>query len=323
MKKNKLTDSFIEGLYKHVPHRPELVREISRILKIEKEPASRRLSGNVNFSIDEMGILAKEFDISIDSLLHANEDHLKTPIILEFPWSKNSIDSLLDSMLDNIIMVNKICVKPYELGSVFNSLPIDIYMHFPNLTKFMLFKWGHFFVDPDEFSNYSSWKVPEKFQEVKKQIEIFNHNSGKRVYIWDVSLIWALVKEIKYLYEIDILNPEDLELIKNDLHSLLTGFETYIKSLNEIRYQNIEAYFYMSNIPIGVTGLYVMSELGQLAFSSTYFSRTGFSTDIQSNKSIQQWMFSLRKISTLMSSSGYKERRVFFKEQHLIVDSFL
>lgn len=321
--KDRFTDSFIKELHRIIPSRPELVREISRILKIEKEPASRRLSGTVSFSIDEMGILSKELDISLDSLLYKNENYLNIAHQLESPWSKNSINTLIDQISNNLKIINKISNKPYELGSFFNSLPIEIFIHFPNLTKFMLFKWGHFFIGTNEFYNYATWKVPEKFYNVKNQIESWDSNPGKRLYVWDVSLIWIFLKEISYLSELNIISIEDQKIIIDELHSMLTYFEGYIKNIDDTRYQNIETYFYISNVPFGVNGSYLISEAGQIAFSSTHFSQSGLTTDYNGVKLIKDWMLSLIKISTLISNSGHKERHIFFKEQHQLIDYLL
>lgn len=321
--KNKLTEEFIRELYRNIPLRAELVREISRVLKIEKEPASRRLNGSVNFSIDEMGILAKELNISLDSLVYKDDEHVNLPIILEFPWSKSSISPLFDTISNNLDVINKISTKPYELTSVFDSFPIEIFIHFPNLTKFMLFKWGHFFVGTDEFYNYSSWEVPEEFYGFKEKIKAWDQYVGRRFYVWDVSLIWIFVKEINYLVEMNVINKENKDLIKDELHSMLTYFEKYIKNLDDVRSKNIETYFYMSNIHIGINGLHIASEAGKAAFSNMHFFRSGLSFDSKSTKAVSDWMSSLIKISTLISGSGYKERHLFFKEQHGLIDYLL
>ena len=70
MKKKDLHDIFIEELQNRGIKKADLVYLISDILKLEKESAYRRLAGKVNFSVREMGILAKALNISLDSLLY-------------------------------------------------------------------------------------------------------------------------------------------------------------------------------------------------------------------------------------------------------------
>ena len=99
MRKKDLHDKFIEELHKRNSKRAELINQVSDILKLEKESVYRRMAGKVNFSIREMGILAKILNISLDSLLYQEEDIQWLPFILETPLKFHSIDTLCD-MID-------------------------------------------------------------------------------------------------------------------------------------------------------------------------------------------------------------------------------
>lgn len=80
MRKKDLHDKFIEELHKRNSKRAELINQVSDILKLEKESVYRRMAGKVNFSIREMGILAKILNISLDSLLFQEERYSMAPI---------------------------------------------------------------------------------------------------------------------------------------------------------------------------------------------------------------------------------------------------
>ena len=92
MQKKDLHDEFIDELCKKVPKRADLINLVSDILKLEKESIYRRLARKVNFSIREMGILAKELNISIDRLLYKEEDHQWLPVALAIPLKLDSMD---------------------------------------------------------------------------------------------------------------------------------------------------------------------------------------------------------------------------------------
>lgn len=83
--KKDLHDDFIDELYRKIPKRVDLINLLSDILRLEKESIYRRLARKVNFSIREMGILAKELNISIDRLLYKEEEHQWLPVVLEYP----------------------------------------------------------------------------------------------------------------------------------------------------------------------------------------------------------------------------------------------
>ena len=80
-----LHKEFIKELNNRIPQRSELVSKISDILHIEREPVSRRLSEKVQFSVREMGVIARELEISLDSMLYQNTPYHWIPLILESP----------------------------------------------------------------------------------------------------------------------------------------------------------------------------------------------------------------------------------------------
>ncbi|MCC8095333.1 MAG: hypothetical protein LIP05_08230 [Tannerellaceae bacterium] len=94
MYKTDLQKEFVKALLRKVPKRAQLVNLLSDILHIEKEPASRRLSGKVLFTIHEMTALAQTFHISIDPLIHQKEDRLRIPLQLTSPMKIRSMNSL-------------------------------------------------------------------------------------------------------------------------------------------------------------------------------------------------------------------------------------
>lgn len=317
-------EEFIDALRKKIPHRPELVKEVSRILKIEKEPASRRLNGNVSFSVNEMGALARELSISLDTLLHKGDQLRWVPYIFELPWRQTSFDPLITLIEEHIARSKKICSAPRsEFGAVYGSLPLEFFMPYDELMKFFLFKWGVFFVGTDEFNDYASWEVPDRFYPIREKLSNLCINRGKVMYIWDDTMIWALVKELSYLCVMHTIDDESRERIRTELHRVLTDIEAYIKKLNDSAPMEPEVSFYISTVQIGVNSWYHISEKGYSAFFETHFTRTPLSEDPESCLAIREWINSLKTISYMVSGSGHKERRLFFEEQHRIIDSIL
>lgn len=104
------------------------------------------MAGKVNFSIREMGILAKILNISLDSLLYQEEDIQWLPFILETPLKFHSIDALCDMIDLNFKQIEEINQdEPGTSGNVYHSLPLEFFVHSPLIMKFMFFKWGYIF----------------------------------------------------------------------------------------------------------------------------------------------------------------------------------
>ncbi|MCD7898345.1 MAG: hypothetical protein LUH22_00250 [Bacteroides sp.] len=98
LNKTDLLQNFVEALIHKDVTRSDLISRIADILHIEKESASRRITGKVQFTIREMGILAQEMDISLDSLINSNNSY--TPIFfkMDIPRVCRSIDQLIDTI---------------------------------------------------------------------------------------------------------------------------------------------------------------------------------------------------------------------------------
>lgn len=324
MKKENLHDVFIEVLYRKETKKINLINRISDILKLEKESVYRRMSGKVNFSVREIGILARAFNISLDSLLYREVELQWLPFVFEYPSKLQSMDSLYDMIEFNLKQMEEINRdEPGEAGNVYNILPTEFYIHYPLITKFMFFKWGNYFVKSEEFSNFSQWRIPYRLTQI---IEKYNnvYKFRKVFYIWDNSLIWTLTKEIYNFYRMHIITTQEKDDIKSELKEILSKIE---KSLNGTYIPFMptppEIAFYVSSMNMGFTSSYYVSGNKHLALFQTNFSFSMIDNSVESFEKIKEWIRSLCKISTLLSGCGRIERRLFFEKQYAIIDNIL
>lgn len=139
MKKKDLLESFTNVLSERIVNKKELVYQIADILHIEKESAYRRLSGKVHFTVREIGILATEMDISIDSLLNQYSDKTSVSFKMDF-ISKSRFPDCLETLLSEFYLSHQQTkVENAEAGCVVSSLPIEFFYSYPHLCKFMYF----------------------------------------------------------------------------------------------------------------------------------------------------------------------------------------
>lgn len=322
-KKTYLLDDFRNILKERVPSRPDLVRRISEILNIEKESISRRLNGNVSFTVDELGKLAAEFDISIDSLLDKEHRRQWRRCILEQPLRETSLEPMAGRVEQFLDRYNEIGVENSEFGFLFTTLPINLFIGYPYLSRFILFKWGHYYIGSNDFYDYESWQTPERFLNIKERFAQRRFDDGKVICIWDDALIWMLCREIQHFHSMHILRRKHVDLIRDELHEMLSAHELSIRNDSETRGNNLDFQLYISNIHLGVNGWYHISEKGCMSFVHSNFIRTDISDNPETCMAIREWIISLRRISSLISGTGEKERYVFHKEQHKIVDLLL
>ena len=324
MRKKDLHDEFVEELTRRIPRRVDLINFMADILKIEKESVYRRMSGKVNISIREMGILAEALNISLDSLVYKDEHVQWLPFVLETPMKSHSIDSLCEIMDFNFRQIGEVTRHAQgETGNVYNSIPLEFFIHSPLMTKFMFFKWGHYFVKSEEFNNFSTWEIPERLSAILPNYnEIYNFREA--FYIWDSSIVWSLAKEIDNFHRMRIITTQEKDEIKHELSSLLLKLE---QTLNGTHTPGIplpsEMSFYVSSMNVGFTSGYFQSGSKHVFMFQTNFSFSMVENSPEAFARIKEWVKSLRSISTLLSQSGRIERRLFFDTQHKIIEDIL
>ena len=321
MDKLDLHEEFVKALSAKIPKRIDLQNYIADILKIERDSAYRRLTGKVNFSVREMGIIADGLHMSIDQLRQKEYEYLWMPFMLEFPQKIRSMDILADMIDVNFKKMSDMSRDSLcEAGNVYNSLPLEFYAFSPVLTKFMFFKWGYYFVKSEEFYNFSSWELPKRLAAITDKFNAI-YNFRDSFYVWDNSLIWTLVKEIDNFYRMSIITEEEKNAIKNELKELLSKIEqtlngTFVPELPLLK----DMSFYVSAMNIGFISCYYEGQDQHFAIFQTNFTFSIIDNSDKNFQQIKEWIKSFRNISTLLSHSGRIERRLFFDTQHKIID---
>lgn len=320
MKKINLHEKFIEALNYKISRRSELVAKVADVLKIERESASRRISGRVQFSIFEMGILAKEMKISLDAVLYQGGDYYSIPVRMDFPGMLHTLDGLVDLIESYVMKMDNTNDGKTELGVIFDSLPIEFYFPHHHLCRFMFFKWGHYFVKSEEFRTFTNWQLPGRLIQQGEKIMNLYQEYDTVFYIWDLSTIRNLANDLKFFGSIYAISKEDADLIKDDIHNMLSNLENVAKGVKKDSKQPDTIDFYITTVDIGMSCFYHLSQNNWASNIRTYFLHTPLLGDYDTCQKIREWVHSMKNVSTLISGGGEKERRTFFEEQHRIID---
>lgn len=322
MEQFNLLGSFIAFLHQRIKKRSDLVSFIADTLKIQKESASRRLNGSVLFSVQEMGLIASTLGISLDKLLKNDPDYEFFPMKMLRPNNMDSLIDGLDQLFEKTLkLTEKVCLKPAKMGMVTDSLPLEFCLPETSLYKFIFFKWEHSFLSEQNNLKFASWTLPEKLIVYhQKLIELYK--KYKTVfYIWDMSIVWNLMKELLYFRNINLLENEDVELIKKDLHDLMNRMEKMASGMEKSSFGHDELQLYISYLNIGNHLISSSSDSYFFAIFRSAFIQPSIIETPSTCIAIRDWVNSMKKVSTLISESGEKERRLFFEEQHSIIEN--
>lgn len=170
------------------------------LLYMEREAVYRRLRGDVPFSFHEMSILAKEFHISLDNVLHNTYTGSKTSpcLITHVDYFQNptEIDYQMGEGMVNFLKLVKDCPHP-EAGTAANTIPSSFHLHYPYLLKFYLLKWAFQNGQSTNIKSLQEVIVPERFQRIWHNWLLFKEIKQITI-IWDKQVFRSLVNDINY-----------------------------------------------------------------------------------------------------------------------------
>lgn len=322
MRKPELHEKFIDALESRFCKRSILVSEIAEILKIEKESANRRLNGKVQFSIREMGILARTLGISVDELIYDDLPSCSELLIMEKPGVPPFAEKgVIDKITSYCDFWNKVSQQPYsEYGAIITSLPAHIYAYYPSLMKLACFKWAHYIENYKE--NFNQYRVPANFA---AQVELLKESFCEMkytFYIWNSSMMQGVVNDIHYFRNMQFLSAADIELLQIELHAILKKLETSLigdKDVSPDSFPKTE--HYVSSVDMEVSASYIWSKEYFHSYIFTFFMHSAIFSDQSKCLKIRNWINSMKKVSTLISGSGEMARIAFLKEQHQCLNS--
>lgn len=320
-----LHQNFIDYLYSSYSSKKEITDTIKDILKIDRESILRRLNGKVLFTAKEIGKIAENLNISLDYILNKNTDSIFLPLNLVMPHTIESVIDYFDLFNNDINLLKKISKESsLHIGYIFDTLPINFYAHYEYLYKYICFKNMSFYIKTKFHEKYSLWQIPKEFSDYRELVTNCLDNSESIFYIWNNPVIGNLMKDLHFSYKLKLIEYEDVQLIKKDVHQLLDDIvkraQAVKKDINVIE-KPID--LYILNININFSCTYVHSPIGTLIQFRTPFIHSKFCKNTKEFYTVYNWMNSMKKLSTLISDSGIVERNLFFEEQHDIVDRCL
>lgn len=317
-----LNDQFLKALNDKFSKQKQLIEVVGNILKIERESAYRRVKGIVQFSIRDMGLLAKNLNISLDGLMYDDEQTNVVRLHLLSPRKEESLENKAPKIGEYLEKIKAVIDYPDgEMGAIYTQLPTEFTIPYPNLFKFMSYKWGLYDVGPEACRDFTHWKVPEDIIHYNPNVLSAYNNIKKIIYIWDKAIISDLLNDLKFFASAGILNTDDVNNIKEEIHIMLNDLEKLVAA-GGTKDNPDGMEFYISHFKIGITYMYLWSREYRASFITTLPILSTINENKTTCENVRNWIKSLKKVSTLISGTGDKERILFFKEQRQIVDNF-
>jgi transcriptional regulator with XRE-family HTH domain len=213
-------------------------------LGLSKETAYRRIRGIIPFSVEEICIIAKDLNFSIDEIIDVKDsysDHSLNP--------KNGFLVLMQDYYDYFGLITNIG-KP-KIGFLMNRINLFFLINTEWLFKFLYYKWLHqesIIFDVSDNPTLSQVIVPEEIEIIRQKL-IARIDLLKEVdFIIHKHLFSALTKEIQYFYNRQLITEEEIHFLKEELELMIQNIATRMRQRSDETEQIYN--FYLSILDI-------------------------------------------------------------------------
>lgn len=310
-----------QKLFNHIkvnlPAHLSLVDEIAERLNISNDSAYRRIRGEKPIGLDEIQVLCSHYKISLDKLLHIEND---TAIFSGKMVNHSNFN--LNHYLNEVHRTFQFfsSVPGAEIVNFNKDIPIFHFMQFKELCAFKYFFWKRTLMHyPDLVKQ--QFNGEENNEEVietgLKIIKIYSQIPSSE--IWNDESIHATIRQIEYYRQThSFVNNQIVVKVYEQLEELINHLELEaekgVKFLyGEAPIENAGAYkVFINECLLGDNTVYMSGKDIQAA----YINHGGMNFISTQDKAFCDYtIYNLQNIikkSTPISVSGEKERNIFF-----------
>jgi len=278
--------------------------ELANVLNISYDAAHRRTSLKSKFSLEESLVLAKFYNISLDSFMESDNQ-----IIAKKTKPIRTVTDLLNYFDDALHLLNDFKInKETEVYYSAKDIPFFYTISDSVLSRFKLFVWMNLLNEKDFMQPFDDFKLErysDKSEDLKNLYENLNVTE-----IWNNTTISSILNQVLFYSEIEILSKETAKLILEELKILIKSIEK--KAENE----NKNFHIYAHDILILNNSILFKNEEKSSLFVP--YNMFGYMmTDDQSTCDDALNFFQHQiKNSRLLNASGNRDKKLFFNKMY-------
>lgn len=274
--------------------------EIANVLNISYDASHRRTSMKSKFSLEESLVLAKFYNISLDSFMESDNQ-----IIAKKTKPIRTVTDLLNYFDDALHLLNDFKInKETEVYYSAKDIPFFYTISDSVLSRFKLFVWMNLLNEKDFMQPFDDFKL-ERYSDKSEDLKSLYENLNVTE-IWNNTTISSILNQVLFYSEIEILSKETAKLILEELKILIKSIEK--KAENESKNFHIYAH---DILILNNSILFKNEEKSSLFVPYNMFGY--MMTDDQSTCDDALNFFQHQiKNSTSLSFSGQRDRKKFF-----------
>lgn len=321
-----IQENLIKAIKEKIKGEDSIGNSLADVLCLSQDAVYRRTRGETAFTIFEIQKICKHYQISFDSLLAIQSNH----VVFTYN-SLREYDFSLDRYLEGILIGMK------EIKSLSNpkmmltvkDTPLFQFLNFPHLLRFKLYFWAKSFLNVEEYKNeqFAFEKISEKtFQTGKEILQIYNSIPSQEIYDYD--FLRGFIRQIQYYFDAYLFKDPNFAIrLLSEMQELLNHMKAQISIGKKFIYgtqapaNGNEFEVYLNQTCITESNYYFQSkELNGLYITHNMmnFLQTKDEKYIHESEQILNKLF---ENSSLVSKVNEKERNAFFHklEQSILI----
>ena len=308
---------FFEKLKKRFPPHLSLIDELSELLAVSNDSVYRRLRGETALTFDELMIISKKYDISIDSLSGVKKENRVSFQYEPIDEREFSFEEYFSSLLKFFEYFNTF--SDIEMIYAANEAKFQLF-HVPEVAAFKLFFWMKTSYDFKEQQRalFDFEKFNEKYGKTIKRI-VRNYAQIPTIEIINEDYLNSTLNQIRFYYEAGYFNGKDeaamicdklKELVRHNRQEAELGFKFLIGEEEKGKPDNLKLY----HNEVILSDNVATARLNQDYFCFLIINNINFlvTGNAKFSEDTFNYLNNLQKKSTLISVSAEKERNIFY-----------
>ena len=314
----ELQQQFFNHLKALIPPHLSIVDELAELLNLSYDSVYRRLRGEKPLALHELRQICSHYHISLDQVLQL---HNETVVFHAPAVNQEAIIFLqyLKGLLQQLKYFNSF--KDKEMLYLCKDIPFWQFYLFPDLAAFKTFFWSKTLLNKSEFSqkqfSLSGYPFDEYFQvglELNKE-----YNQIPSIELWNRESINSTLSQIEYYHDSGMFQTqEDFEKVVDSFLQTLDHLELqaekglkFMPGSGELGYRS-PVKFFINEVVLGSNTILAEVDQKKISFISYNVFSYISTKDPRFNESTFHAFHTLASRSTLISSTGEKERNKFF-----------
>lgn len=242
-----LNIQIVEEVIKRMPGKKRPVTYLMKTLDLGKESAYRRIKNQIPFTFEEVIIIAKDLDLSIDQLLGQKTSNNIT-FSADFNLEQEPADIYVNILTKDIALIEKlITASDLKITAIINRIPLRFLPH----KALFKFEYCHYLYSSGYIplmAQFSDIIVPQQISDLHEKSSNYFRGLKNVNCILDSMVFPRLIKEIQYYHRMRFISDEDLHLLQTELFEMLEIYESLLRKGKNAAGSNYIFYYSLLNL---------------------------------------------------------------------------